>query len=338
MPTNPYERVRSAALALDRNDSTGRWKLADAILAHIPARSEGRPPGNSIDTDGVSDLLAELAQRLEGDDVRTTRGDTYSPVTLRNLRDTAAAWPLDDRRQSVASFSVHQEVAKNAAWRLPFFALCRVAEGENVRCPRACDAPAWAAARTRVDLAGNRVTVDTIRTAMGARTTRQPSDLIERIRTEASDPTVAAAAAEALVETAPVEAGTAVGRNVRSRQTAITTPLDGASDRPPSVTPTDPVDVRWMETDRMLENLGAVTRRIGTDVEANRDVWNVVRKSSLVESIRNLLGHLETLGGVTDDEVRRYAEWVRGQSSVFEDMVRGVTDADLARLLDEGDA
>lgn len=109
--------MREAAEALATSASRDTWSLADAVLEYLPAQPVGRPvAGGVLTTHGgeigvtsplLRDQLEELADRLATDGVTNSRGDPWAPSGLDALRQTAMAWPPQDRLP--ACFRVHEE-------------------------------------------------------------------------------------------------------------------------------------------------------------------------------------------------------------------------------------
>jgi hypothetical protein len=194
MPESTYSVVRSAAASLDRSDTKCVWRLADAILAHVPATTDAERTaaatavrtGNVNPRAGgdVAALLATLARDLTADGVFTPKGDPYSVGTLSNLREVAMAWPADDRHPE-AAFRTHQE-ASNPTRRRILAALCAVARGETVRRPNGLDSSDWQRAvdRVRARTNGFAVTANDLRISearptnnTGATRTPRPADV-----------------------------------------------------------------------------------------------------------------------------------------------------------------
>ena len=159
--TDPYDKVREAALGRDQSDTSKSWALADAVLAMIPPEQAGRPPApgeSPAPRQVISDRLATLADRLYDDGNVQPNWGTYTANTLKEMRETAMAWPKSDRHTE-AAFRTHQEAgAKNGNGRQILTALCSVARGEKVARPllvdnkgsEICTAEVWTEVRRAI--------------------------------------------------------------------------------------------------------------------------------------------------------------------------------------------
>lgn len=175
MTTTTYDRIVQAAERLLSDDTKDTWGLADAVLAHVPEKPEGRPVGYSPEHGGVTvkQQLSLLVADMKLDGVITTKGEPYTAAALRHLRDAAVAWAKDERHVE-ASFSTHKEAAERKDGTKVLSALCAIARGESVARPRGFDLNAWneAVQRIRTRKSGFQVAVDDIRIVFQKRQAR----------------------------------------------------------------------------------------------------------------------------------------------------------------------
>lgn len=174
---NTYTKVVEAADALDRNDTQGVWRLADAILAHVPAEDPGRKPDN--EGTRVPSLLESLAHDLEADGIRATSGDPYRVSTLSKMRAVAAAYPEGERFPE-AAYRTHQEARTTVTGKRVLRELCKFARGETCRRPHdvgadgglIVSAAAWDEAKLRIQnrTSGYAVAANDIRVALSRKT------------------------------------------------------------------------------------------------------------------------------------------------------------------------
>lgn len=147
--TTNYKTVTVAGeLLFTSNRDT--WKLADAVLADVPPS----PPARGVTGDGtellVEDLLADIVAEMEDLGITTPNGDPYTAASLERMRETAMAWPANERHEE-AAYRTHQEAGgRDSLGRKMLAALCKVAQGKRVSCPEEVDPDAWAAAKKRV--------------------------------------------------------------------------------------------------------------------------------------------------------------------------------------------
>lgn len=92
--TPTFDKTLSALKQRNRNE----WDIADALLAEVTPSKRGIRTGQKGTWEDLSDALAE-------------NGIDYSVSTLRQYRDTAAAWAPDDRIDGV-SFTAHRYAKK----------------------------------------------------------------------------------------------------------------------------------------------------------------------------------------------------------------------------------
>lgn len=199
-----YKAVRDAADILTYDDTRDSWGLADAVLAAVPAKSEGRPrktPHVSGEF-SVSDKLVDLAHRLEMDGAVKPDGEAYTSDGLKHLRDQAAAWPPDQRHPE-ASFRTHGESSPKTRSGQTLAALCAVARGEQVRRPGGLDANAWETAVKQVQTSKRKkwlVTANALRIALGNKPNvpgripvQSANDKADQVKALLQEPEVAAA-------------------------------------------------------------------------------------------------------------------------------------------------
>lgn len=176
--------------ASDRNT----WKLADAILADVPNRPEGRPrnlplAGEVSEESSIEDLLADIVAEMDDLGITTPNGDPYTTASLANMRHTAMAWPLAERHDE-AAYRTHQEAGgRDGLGRKMLAALCKVAQGKRVVCPDEVDPDAWATAKKRVlDKKGKPrppkllVSANDLRTAMKRKINTPPPNFTDDVQ------------------------------------------------------------------------------------------------------------------------------------------------------------
>jgi hypothetical protein len=147
-----YERIREAAEARMGGESTGAWKLADALAAEIPEQKTG-PKTDGLSNDLIT-KLQEIAARLLEDGIETPAGGSYTAEVLRQLRLVALAWPKAERHRE-AAFRTHQEVGASDPWKREVFAaICNAARSGDFSPPKLSegevDDEAWLRASTSI--------------------------------------------------------------------------------------------------------------------------------------------------------------------------------------------
>lgn len=157
-----YHVIVAAAQQRAIGESRGAWRLADALLEHLP--------NNTRDT---TMHLSVLAGRLEADGVETPAGAPYNTEALARLRDMSIRWPERDRR-SQAAFRTHQEAGpRNSIASAALAALCDyAATGRPIR-PSGIRVDDWSSAMDLVDKRRESrypVTANALRLAIGRRT------------------------------------------------------------------------------------------------------------------------------------------------------------------------
>jgi hypothetical protein len=129
-----YEKVREAALARAAGDSSGAWRLADALVAEIPERQHGKAVTAANGRD-VTTVIADIVADLDRTGVETPAGGGYTVAGLRELRLVALGWPRL-QRQPEAAFRTHQEVGTtDERARAILRALCQAARSQRYSWP-----------------------------------------------------------------------------------------------------------------------------------------------------------------------------------------------------------
>jgi hypothetical protein len=206
------DAVLDAAASREAGDSAGAWKLADALLAKIPAGTPGRKGG---DVAPVSDGLQQYATKLNEENICTPAGGPYSASTLDDLRDVAMAWPTD-KRHPQAAFRTHQEAVRPDSDNGKVLrTLCRYAAGE-IKSTSTIDSKSWAEATEIVDRLIKRrakytVSANALRLAVGRKkNTPVRDDVVAPAPFEPVTATSVAAAAKSL----PTPERTALAREL----------------------------------------------------------------------------------------------------------------------------
>lgn len=146
-----------------QNDHQSRdtWSIADAILADVPDESHG---DFSTRVERFEAIAREMADR----DLLAPNGQPYTVDALRHLRNTAIAWP-ENERHSWASYRTHQEAGgRDSIGRVALAALVEFAENGSVITPSNLDVDAFEQA---IDMVGNSkarypVSANALRTAL----------------------------------------------------------------------------------------------------------------------------------------------------------------------------
>jgi hypothetical protein len=177
-----YEQIKDAAQRRAEGESTGAWKLADALVAEIPEREHGKAitAGNGSD---VATIMADIAAELIEAEIETPAGAAYTVASLRELRLVALGWPQGERMLQ-AAFRTHQETGSSDLWKRGVLrALCDAARTEDYSYPEtsAIDEGAWAKAIVGVQRkikAGNRypVSANDLRVALKRKANVPPRD------------------------------------------------------------------------------------------------------------------------------------------------------------------
>lgn len=232
MPQSTYERVRLAAERLLRDDAHDRWALADAVLEAVPSgngRNQHSPRAGEM-----LDQLANLTDQLTADGVQTPLGEPYTVSALENLRETAMAWPFDDRHDQ-AAYRTHQEAGspKTDGGKV-LAALCAVVRREQVRRPSIAEVEAWRSAVERIEAKMARprtprfpIAANDLRAALG-RQANVPGRPVTASEVAAGlrDPEVRQAALAQLVDTDGHGAASTLAIDATRASTHITDPVD----------------------------------------------------------------------------------------------------------------
>jgi hypothetical protein len=151
-------------------ESRDTWRVADALLADVPACPQGGAHAAAArwsahgdasrtrahDASGVADRLRQIAAAAGEEDLTTPGGEPYSVASLSFLRSMAIAWP-PDQRHAEAAFRTHKMAGGiDNRGRVVLAALCALARGEDAARPENVDQDAWEAACIRVREKGNR--------------------------------------------------------------------------------------------------------------------------------------------------------------------------------------
>lgn len=177
-----YKTV-GAAEALLASSTKNMWELADAVLGDVPAESHGGDRKSNHPRGGfdIESQLHDIAERLGDLGVTAPNGEPYTTITLTHYRETAMAWPADERHAE-AAYRTHQEAGgRESPGRVALAGLCAVARGDTVRCPVDFDKTSWASAcaRIRDRLNGRRlryaVTANDVRVALARRPNVPPA-------------------------------------------------------------------------------------------------------------------------------------------------------------------
>jgi hypothetical protein len=131
-----FDRIVKAAQQRMGGESTGAWKLAEALAADIPAQAKGgdRKSESANQGSDVAALLREAADRLLEEGVETPAGEPYTPASLKDLRMVAVAWSPEDRFEE-AAFRTHQEAGKDERKRQVLAVLCEAARTGDLGLP-----------------------------------------------------------------------------------------------------------------------------------------------------------------------------------------------------------
>lgn len=183
-----YQQIRDAAQRRLEGESTGAWRLADALAAEIPERphdgGDRKSPRYQADQGSdITTLMADVAAELEAAEIETPAGGAYTVASLRELRLVALGWPLDSRYRE-AAFRTHQEAGSSDDWRRGVLrALCLAARTGDFqyRETTAIDDAAWATAVRGVQrklAAGHRypVAANDLRAALQRKRNTPPPD------------------------------------------------------------------------------------------------------------------------------------------------------------------
>jgi len=175
-----YSKIKEAAESRQSGESAGAWRLADALLAEVPA---GLNHGGDRSKSSDVTTLDAIAARLTGDGIETPVGNPYTAATLRELRLVAMGWGKGERLGE-AAFRTHQECGTSDQWKRDVLrALCAAARTQDWELPELdIDPAAWERAVTSVQRkvsSGTRysVSANDLRTALKHKTNLPDRDL-----------------------------------------------------------------------------------------------------------------------------------------------------------------